>query len=154
MKKFDVARSVQVVANVGVLIGILLLVYELNQNRQMMQAQTRSNVASGITDFLVTLGSDPDLSIVWALGTSGKDLDETQGVQFVNLMTGFLRYLEDAHYQYREGLFNKDEFDVQREQVRRLFALPGYRGYWCNPERITVFSRQFTSEVDTLVSCP
>jgi hypothetical protein len=35
-------------ANVGVLVGLLLLVFELNQNRDMIRAQTRNEMAAGI----------------------------------------------------------------------------------------------------------
>ena len=154
MKKIDLGQTITVLANVGVLIGILLLVYELNQNRQMMQAQTRSAIANGITDFLVNIGSDRELSDLWSLGGSGTSLDEAESRQFSVLMTGFLRYLEGAHYQYRNGLFEQNEFETQREQIRRLFALPGYKSYWCDPRRPTVFTHDFSSEMDALISCP
>ena len=154
MKKKDLGQRITVLANVGVLVGILLLVYELNQNRQMMQAQTRSSIADGITEFLVNIGSDPELADLWALGGAGTALDETESRQFSTLMTGFLRYLEGAHYQYRNGLFEQDEFETQREQIARLFALPGYKTYWCDPNRPTVFTSDFTNEMDALISCP
>lgn len=44
MKKLDMGQSLGILANVGVLFGILLLVYELNQNRQMMEAAVRRHV--------------------------------------------------------------------------------------------------------------
>ena len=40
MKKIDLGQTLGILANVGVVFGILLLAYELNQNRQMMEAQT------------------------------------------------------------------------------------------------------------------
>jgi len=154
MKKVDLGKAITILANVGVLVGILLLAYELNQNRQMMQAQTRSAIADGITEFLVNIGSDPELSDLWALGGAGMPLNESESRQFAVLMTGFLRYLEGAHYQYRNGLFERDEFETQREQLKRLFALPGYKSHWCDPDRLTVFTQDFTSEIDALTSCP
>jgi hypothetical protein len=39
MKKIDLGQTLSIVANVGVLAGILLLVYELNQTRELAQAQ-------------------------------------------------------------------------------------------------------------------
>lgn len=152
MKKIDFGQAVGILGNIAVVIGILLLVYELNQNRQMMQAQTRSNIAHGITDFLVTIGSDERLSTLWSLGAAGEPLDEAQSRQFELLMAGFLRYLEDVHYQNRNDLYAQDEFSTQMEQIRRVFAAPGTRRYWC--ERPIVLSREFTSEIDRFVTCP
>ena len=39
-------------ANIGVLIGIVLVLVELDQNRDMMRAQTRNELAMGIVDLL------------------------------------------------------------------------------------------------------
>ena len=39
-------------ANIGVLIGIILLLVELNQNSTMMRAQTRFEVSQSIVDLL------------------------------------------------------------------------------------------------------
>jgi len=50
MKKIDLGQTLTILANVGVLAGILLLVFELNQNREMMRAQTRSELASSLVD--------------------------------------------------------------------------------------------------------
>ena len=48
MKRFEVGQALQLLGNFGVIVGILLLVYELNQNRDMMMAQTRNELSQGI----------------------------------------------------------------------------------------------------------
>ena len=45
MKKLDLGQIAHLLGNLGVIVGILLLVYELNQNRSMMPAQTRNSIA-------------------------------------------------------------------------------------------------------------
>ena len=45
-------RWLTIGANLGVLIGLLLLIAELNQNRDMMRAQVRHDLAMGIVDLL------------------------------------------------------------------------------------------------------
>ncbi len=57
MKKIDLGQTIGVLANIGVIIGILLLVYELSQNRQMMKAQTRNEIAQSTYE-LLTLSID------------------------------------------------------------------------------------------------
>ena len=59
MKKIDLGQTLGIVANVGVIAGILLLAYELNQNRQMMQAQTRNAISETIVNrFLFLISFD------------------------------------------------------------------------------------------------
>lgn len=48
MKKIDRGQTISLLANFGVMIGILLLVFELNQNRVVTEAQTRSAITASI----------------------------------------------------------------------------------------------------------
>lgn len=48
MKKIDRGQTISLLANIGVLIGILLLVFELNHNRVVTEAQTRSAITASI----------------------------------------------------------------------------------------------------------
>ena len=52
MKKVDLGQAITILANVGVIAGILLLAYELNQNQRMMQAQTRSQISDTLVNML------------------------------------------------------------------------------------------------------
>lgn len=44
-------------ANIGVLIGIMLLVVELAQNREMIRTQTRNDISRQIVDRLMLMGN-------------------------------------------------------------------------------------------------
>ncbi len=57
MKK--TGRTISLLANTGVLIGILLLVFELNQNRVVTEAQTRSAITSSIIDLTEMIVQTP-----------------------------------------------------------------------------------------------
>ena len=46
MKTGTINQWVTLGANIGVLLGILLLAYELNQNNQLMEAEARFNQLS------------------------------------------------------------------------------------------------------------
>jgi hypothetical protein len=103
MQKIDLGRTIQTLANIGVLAGILLLVYELNQERDLTRAQTRSDTADAAAEFMINVGSDPQLSSIWSRGSAGEDLEPLEEVQFFYLLTGFLRNLENLHFQYRSS---------------------------------------------------
>ena len=45
MKKIDLAQAASVLANVGVIAGIIFLALELRQNQQLVMAQTRNEIA-------------------------------------------------------------------------------------------------------------
>lgn len=52
MKRIDLGQTIGILANLGVLVGILLLVYELAQNREMIRSQTRQSIAELLTNLL------------------------------------------------------------------------------------------------------
>ena len=62
MKRLDLGQALQLVGNVGVIIGILLLVYELNQNREMVRGQTRNELSQAVTTMLLELTADRDFA--------------------------------------------------------------------------------------------
>jgi len=45
MKKIDLGQSLQIFANAGVILGIVFLVFELNQNQDIGRAQVRNEIA-------------------------------------------------------------------------------------------------------------
>jgi len=144
------ARWISLGANVGVLAGIILLVVELNQNREMMRAQIRHELAMGIVDLLQTPASNEQLAGVLYRAHSGDELTEEEQFQFELRSNALLRYWEDVHYQYRAGLYDEIEFARQREAWKVSFAnSAGAREYWCRVR--SLYSPEFTSELDGLL---
>ncbi len=150
MPKIDLGKSVTTLANLGVLVGILLLVYELNQNRDMMAAQTRHDIAQGIVGQLAEIALNEELSALELRGRCGalnSQNDENRYFAFVNSR---MRYWEDAHYQYRQGLYDESEFLKQKEAWRAFIRPRPTREYWNRMKQ--AFSVEFVTEVDALAS--
>ncbi len=149
MRKIELGQAIGILANLGVLVGILLLVYELSQNRQMMQAQTRTALAESISDRLFAIYSDQNLAGLWARGSAGEELSEAERNQFDGLRVAIYRYFENVHYQYRTGLYDEEEFAAQREQWRMLFSRKGVVDHWCRSQES--YSPEFAAEIEQLL---
>ena len=138
-------------ANIGVLVGIILLVAELNQNRDMMRAQIRHDLAMGIVDLLQTPASDEQLAGVLFRAYSTENLTPEEQFQFELRTNALLRYWEDVHYQYRAGLYDEIEFDRQREAWKASISKSvRTREYWCRVR--TYYSPEFMREMDGLLA--
>lgn len=132
MRRIDLGQTVTILANLGVLIGILLLVYELAQNREMMRAQTRNSVAEMLVNLLAVEVSDSEISEIWVKRRSGEPLTAVEFERFQVLQWAYWRYRENVHYQYRNGLYEEDEYLALRavwlrdldtdETVRTIFC--------------------------------
>lgn len=145
------ARWLTLGANLGVLIGLLLLIVELNQNRDMMRAQTRHELAMGIVDILQVPASNEQLASILYRAHSGEDLTAPELFQFRLRTNALFRYWENVHYQYRVGLYDEVEFARQRDAWKASLASSALgQTYWCQVR--TFYSPEFMAELDALLT--
>ena len=150
MNQDRLARWLNLVANVGVLVGIVLVIVELDQNRDMMRAQTRHEMAMGTVDLMQTPASNQQLSELMYRAENGFELTPEDRFQFNMRTNALLRYWEDVHYQYRVGLYDEVEFSVQREAWRAaLLRSRGMLRYWCDVRDL--YSPQYAREMNALL---
>lgn len=140
-------------ANLGVLVGIALLIVEIDQNRDMMRAQTRHDIAAGIVDLLLVPASNQQLAELMYRAENGGQLTPEESFQFKMRTNALLRYWEDVHYQYRVGLYDEVEFSRQKEAWRAaMIRSLGMRVYWCDVRAL--YSPEFMADMDALVPEP
>lgn len=153
LKKLDLGQGLGILANVGVLIGILLLVYELNQNREMMQAQTRNAISETLVDLLRQEATDPGLLEVGVKRAAGVPLTATEELSALLMEMAYWRYRENVNYQYRNGLFEESEYLAYREVwLRQLNTDEMLREIWC--ARQGQQSPEFVAEIEAQMERP
>ena len=143
-------RWLSLAANFAVLAGIVLVIVELKQNRDMMRAQTRHELAMGIVDLLQAPANNEQLAGVLYRAHSGDELSPSEQFQFELRTNALFRYWEDVHYQFRVGLYDETEFERQRGAWEASFSwsVP-QRDYWCRVR--TLYSPEFMAEMDRLL---
>jgi hypothetical protein len=149
MKKIDLGQGVGILANLGVLAGVLLLVYELNQNRQLMESQTRSDLSQQVMNMIVnTYLENPELV---QRAEKGEQLSEDEYWRLTNISLVEFRYHENVFYQYRRGLYEESEYLAQRDFLRDTVYSQRYKvDVWCAVR--AGFSPQFVAEIDGLLT--
>ena len=151
MKTDRLMRWLTIGANLGVLVSLLLLIAELNQNRDMMRAQIRHDLAMGIVDLLQTPAENQQLANVLFRGNSGEELMPFEMYQFERFTNALFRYWEDVHYQYRVGLYENAESETQKEAWKvSLERSKLERDYWCKVR--SLYSPEFAAEMDNLIA--
>jgi len=138
-------------ANIGVLIGIILLLVELDQNRDMMRSQTRNEISVGIVDLLSQPANNVQLADLIKRVNNGEELTQQDIIQFRYRTISMFRYFENVNYQYRQGLYDEEEYATQKEAWRNYLASSDrVASNWCD-YRETV-SPQFRAEIDGLLA--
>ena len=77
MKKVDLGQTISILANLGVIAGIVFLAVELRQNNSLMAAQARFNQLSAQAETHIILAENPDLA--WALVRANNNEELTPG---------------------------------------------------------------------------
>ena len=137
-------------ANIGVLFGIVFLIVELNQTSEMNRGETRNQVASELSELLRDVGNNPQLAELIVKAENGDVLTPAESMQYRQRILSMLRYFENVHYQYRQGLYDEAEFSTQKEAWRKVYASSKITvDIWCE-YRVT-FSPDFRREFDNLL---
>jgi hypothetical protein len=145
------ARWLSLLANLGALVGILLIVVQLQQNRDLMRAQIRHDLAMGIVEMLNLPAGNAQLASVLRRGELGEPLTADEQFQFEVRSNALLRYWEDVHYQYRQGLYDEVEYSAQKQAWgATLRRSVGLATYWCKVR--TLYSPLFRAELDALLA--
>ena len=149
MEPDKVNRWLTLGANIGVLIGIILLVIELDQNREMVRAQTRNDISQQIESRLLTLASNSQLTNVTRRAAAGEELSADEERQAYLYTSANLRGWENMHYQYRHGMFDEVEFKAEKTAWRFLInSNKLFPRVWC-PTRQN-YSPDFVAEIESI----
>ena len=151
MNSDKVLRWATLAANLGAVVGLILLVLGLKQNETLMRAQTRNDLSVGIVDLFARVAEDSQLASVRRRADLGEVLTPDETYQYEIITRAFFRYWENVHYQYRQGLYDEAEFGRQREAWRNYAqSSPAVVKFWC-AER-NQFSPAFVSDFDQLLT--
>ena len=92
MKKIDLGQTSQIVASIGVMLGIVFLAIEIGQNQEALEEQNALTLLTGrdeayesFGDFRRLLLENPDLMQVWTRGGSDEELTPLEREQFSTL---------------------------------------------------------------------
>lgn len=143
MEKIDLGKSVQVLANVGVIAGIVLLAVELRQNNALLAAQVRYDRLVIRTTSSTQLLDSVDLASIDFKATAGQELteQETKALYLFGINT-FVTW----EWQYDEvlaGTIEDGRLPVGGWRRQAVAYDPAWRDAWqdysSDPERAPGF---------------
>jgi len=140
-------------ANLAVLLGIILLVFELSQNREMMRAQTRNEISRAEMELLALTAQSRDLSQVIVRANAGEELSSAERIMFVTRSEAVFRLWQNVHYQHRHGMYDQSEFLKHRATMADVLeSNTGLVTYWCTVH--SLYPDSFSSDIDSLLPGP
>lgn len=110
MKKIDLGQTITVLANMGVIAGIVFLAIELQQNNRLLAAQAEYIVLQNRSDLDVI--NDPDLAAFWFKVNSGTPLTEVEQYRVELWASQAILNWEWEHGQYVAGNLPRSDLPV------------------------------------------
>ena len=139
MKRIDLGKTMTLVANVGVIGGILMLAYELRQNNELMEAQARQVRTSMVIDLWKVAAENGELAELRGRERNGEELTDVERQRVdAYVMSVFVM----IDWVFQELSANSPEMNQVRAVQRYSFANKSeYRRVW--EDRKTSFRPEF-----------
>ena len=107
-------RWLTLVANIGVLAGIIFLAYELQQNTVATRVEAASNFNSSFSEIELFIAGNPEFAELLTKGREGTELSGSDQLRLWVFYNQVLRQWQFTHYQYVSDVFDEDNWQAQR----------------------------------------
>lgn len=130
MKKIDLAGSISIAANIGVIVGIVFLAVEIRNNTIAIEAASIQISAELDQSFLIEIGSDKEASRIWSTYYSAPStLTDAERLQGSLLFAALIRRLENTLLQYELGALSEDGWKSRQPLFEGVANSPGYAAF-------------------------
>jgi hypothetical protein len=126
MKKIDLGQAIGILANLGVIAGIVFLAYEMQQNTAEIRASTLHGMTSMGSDYLIETSLDPEFNrLTRKAGEEPENLDEFELRQIRRIQRSQWQRYQAAYRHWERGSLSDNEWETYR---RFICTQPGIFG--------------------------
>jgi hypothetical protein len=113
MKKIDLGQGAAILANLGVVAGIIFLAVELRQNNQILIEQSRYSMLQNQKDWTFFVNSDEEIArLMFSMG-GDVAFSELDVKRRTDLISSLLRMWQWEFEQSRLGMFGESELPIE-----------------------------------------
>jgi len=115
VKKLDYGQMVSVLANIGVIAGILFLGFEIRQNTLISRGAAVQSIAEQVNDWQIEMASNENWMRIQTFLNSGgtySELSAEDQVRYLYVVTPTVRIMENRYRQVQLGIIDPSELEV------------------------------------------
>ena len=151
MKKIDVGQSISILANIGVIAGIIFLAYELRQNTLVTEIAAAQNVVTNIGSRNIVVIENDDFAQVLLRADSGEPLTPSESMRLRIFFSDALRAWQSIFLQNRRGALDEAMWHTQLAEMElTINGYGSYRAHWDLTK--DNYSPEFVALVDSLIA--
>ena len=131
MKTLDLGQAFSILANLGVILGIVFLAYELRQNTQAIRLNAVQFQASEEAEFN-RLWTNPEIARVRVkMESEGyQNLSREEQLQIYGAVQSFLRIQQGLYYQLTQEGLDPSYWTGRQRQLVSMFDRPEFLDVW------------------------
>ena len=143
------ANWLQIIGNLGILAGLILVAMQINQNTQATIATASTDLTNQSMEYFA-LGMDNQVISRAILKESiGGELDDFEKAQLLQHQYLNFRIFENAYLQYRRGFYDEGEWDRYRRIIANRLTVDSYARQMWN-DKLGLWTVEFEAEVSAI----
>ena len=136
MKKFDIVKSVAIIANLGVIVGLVFVALEVRQARTATELQRIADVQSGWFALNDAIVRDTEFTRIYITGLYKPDsLSTIEAAQFSMYLRMFVNQVDRIRQQHELGVISEEQYLGAVAEMAAQMDTPGGRKYRENEPR-------------------
>ena len=129
MRKIDWGQTIAILANIGVLLGIVFLAMEIRDSRIAILAQTQDSVADGFLTLNLATITEPEIGLTFQKGLcEPEELTDLEAARFSMHMRALFNQFRRIYRLYEQGLLDEQAWKLYGTEAYQFMVSPG--GEW------------------------
>ncbi len=149
MKKIDISQTINILANVGVVLSLIFVGVQIQQSRQIAVADIyQQRTALLLQSFYSAVPAETEFR-AWMKDSADEPLTAEERYALTNRYAARIAYWENNHLQYQIGLLPEEQWEASKNSIRGQAERQVFIDTW-ERERFQL-RRSFVDEVDRIL---
>jgi len=136
-------------ANVGVLVGIIFLVFELRQNTVAVRSAAASSLQSSYSDIELVIAGNRDFADVLVKGRAAAPVDVAEELRLMAFYRTVLRGWQNSQYQHLSGTLGQGLWEGEMGFFKETIGADrGLYDYWASNKAL--YSPAFNALLESI----
>lgn len=146
----ELADFATIASGIALTLSVLFVGYELRVNARLARASNAQSLVELSTSLIAQVIQSRETSALWAGGLKPyPEMDELDRFRYRTLVTWWLIFHENIHFQFHKGLLDSDVYSAWDYELRAFIKSHHLESYWS--EIRCGFQGAFAHHIDSIV---
>ena len=117
MRTTNFKDTAELVGIAGIILGLVLVTYELRQNNEQLAEQSRQSVADGVRQVTLSVATSPELARLISRDVPLEEMTDGEELQLITWFMAWLKSAEHAFLQHKAGILEDEVWLARRSQA-------------------------------------